>query len=405
MKNVLIIAAYCFLDGEMGFSRYTYIAEQLSQKGCNVTLVTSQFRHYDKSHRPMEYIKKSETFEVVLLHECGYKKNIDVKRIISHKQLAKSLRKYLSNKKGVFDIVYVGIPVPETGIVAAEFAKKEKIPFVIDVMDIWPEAMKMVFDYPFISDLIFLPLKNRVEKVYASADVIFGVSQTYVDRALSSNEKAKYSEAIYIGTELKYFDELASENVNKISKKQDEFWIVYIGTLGHSYDIKTLIKSMNIVKEQFMYKNLKLLILGDGPLKKEYQNFADDLKVPAIFTGFLSYPMMIGYLMNSDVAVNSIKKNAAQSIVTKVGDYMAAGLPILNGSNNLEFKNMVTEKNIGLNYISEDEESLAKAIKYLYDDSNKRNEMRINSRKLSEEKFDRKKTYESIYRVILNLES
>ncbi|MFR6162345.1 MAG: hypothetical protein ACLUJR_04505 [Mediterraneibacter gnavus] len=35
-----------------------------------------------------------------------------------------------------------------------------------DVNDLWPEAMRMVFDIPIVSDLLFYPLKG-CRKVYS----------------------------------------------------------------------------------------------------------------------------------------------------------------------------------------------------------------------------------------------
>lgn len=405
MKNVLLIAAYCFLEGEIGFNRYYYIAEQLSKRGCNVTLITSEFRHYDKTHREKEYIKISTTFEVILLKENGYEKNVGIQRIISHKQFASNLKKYLLCSEHNFDVIYVGIPIPEAGKVAGEYAKAKDIPFIIDVMDIWPEAMRTAIDYPVISDLLFFPLKRRINKVYSLANVIFGVSQTYVDRAVSVNKKAEYSEAIFIGTELKHFDELASnlKNDTMLKKEENDFWVTYIGTLGHSYDIKTLIKSISLLYDDNKLYNVKLLILGDGPLRTEFEIYAKELRIEVVFTGFLEYPLMIAYLKKSDIAINSIKKNAAQSIVTKVGDYMAAGLPILNGGNNIEFRNMVEEYKIGINYDSENPVSLKNAIYEIYNSKELRGEMARNSRLLAEEKFDRGKTYLSIYDEIMKI--
>lgn len=401
MRRVLVVAAYSQLPGEVGFSRYYYIAEQLAQRGCDVTFVTSKFRHYDKTHRTTFLPRVSDTLKVVLLDELGYKKNIGLKRIISHKHLAFNLKQFLNKNKKAFDVVYVGIPVPELGIVAAKYAKNACVPFVIDVMDIWPEAMKMVFNYPILSDILFYSLKQRINKVYSAADIVFGVSQTYVDRAMSVNKKATHAEAVFIGTDLFYFDQLASQNIDGVEKLEGEFWITYIGTLGHSYDIKTLIYAVDLLRKKYELSDIKLMVLGDGPLRKEFESLANQLQINVEFTGFLDYSTMIRYLKRSDVAVNSIRKNAAQSIVTKVGDYMAAGLPILNGSMNAEFVSMVDTNGIGINYKPEQPESLACAIYELYSNIDLRKQMGLNSRRLAEDKFDRGKSYQAIYKAVL----
>ena len=47
---------------------------------------------------------------------------------------------------------------------------------------------------------------------------------------------------------------------------------------------------------------------------------------------------MAAYLAKSDILVNSFVKKAPQSIVTKIGDYLAAGKPMINTCMSPEFR-------------------------------------------------------------------
>lgn len=58
---------------------------------------------------------------------------------------------------------------------------------------------------------------------------------------------------------------------------------------------------------------------------------------------------MVGLLCSCDIAVNPIKKGSAGSIINKVGDYAAAGIPVVNTQENLEYKNILEEYNAGIN--------------------------------------------------------
>ena len=73
-------------------------------------------------------------------------------------------------------MIYCEIPPNDVALVAAKYAKKKNIPFVADINDLWPEAMRMVVDIPVISDILFYPLKRDAEKVYASVSGIVGTS-------------------------------------------------------------------------------------------------------------------------------------------------------------------------------------------------------------------------------------
>ncbi|MFR3092867.1 MAG: aminotransferase class I/II-fold pyridoxal phosphate-dependent enzyme, partial [Eggerthella lenta] len=68
------------------------------------------------------------------------------------------------------------------------------------------------------------------------------------------------------------------------------------------------------------------------------------------------------YLCASDITVNSLVKSAAQSIVTKIGDYLASGNPMINTGSSPEFRAKVTADGFGANVEAEDAQALADAI-------------------------------------------
>ena len=75
---------------------------------------------------------------------------------------------------------------------------------------------------------------------------------------------------------------------------------------------------------------VRVKVLGDGPDREKLQALAAELDAPADFLGYQDYEHMAAYLCASDIVVNSLVKSAAQSIVTKIGDYLASGKPMIN---------------------------------------------------------------------------
>ena len=139
--------------------------------------------------------------------------------------------------------------------------------------------------------------------------------------------------------------------------------------------------------------------MGDGPLKEMFELEAEKLNVRCDFTGRLPYEKMVQELRNCDIAVNPIMKNAAQSIINKVGDYASAGLPVINTQECLEYRTLVKDCELGINCIN-DPKDIADKIEILINDTKLRKKMGKNNRKLAEEKFDRKITYIDIVNVI-----
>ena len=398
MKDVLIIAHFTRLPSKSGKSRFNYIAERVDKRNTTVEIVTTNFSHGTKTHRSVSNEEMNcIDYKLTMLYEPGYTKNISFKRLYSHYILGKNLEKYLKSRKKP-DVIYCAVPSLDVAKVAAKYAEGNNIRFIIDIQDLWPEAFKMVFNVPLISDILFYPMKRQANYIYKTADEIVAVSQTYVDRALKNNKKCKSGNSVYLGTDLNNFDNLAKYN-KFMDKPKDEIWLAYIGTLGHSYDLITVIDALKILKGEGI-KNIKFIVMGDGPLKSKFEMYAKEKGISAQFTGKLNYEKMAGILSVCDIAINPIRKGSAGSIINKVGDYAAAGLPVINTQECKEYRDLITKYNAGFNCICENPEDIGKKLVTLIRNKNLREIMGKNNRKMAQEKFDRQRTYEKIFELL-----
>ena len=139
--KVAIIACALALPGEKGYTRFAYLANYLQSRGYVVDLYTSTFNHWEKAQRrpdEVKKIKKTVDYGIRLIPEPGYKKNIDVRRIVSHRILAKNAIKVLE-KNSVdrkYDLLYAIIP--DNGLAASitRYGNDNNIPVIIDVEDL-----------------------------------------------------------------------------------------------------------------------------------------------------------------------------------------------------------------------------------------------------------------------------
>lgn len=395
--KILMIANFVSFPFEGGNSRFTYILNMLDNKKNQLELVTSNFRHSTKSKReysPEELSKVS--YKITLLDEPGYKKNVSIKRFYSHKILSINLKKYLK-KIDKPDLIYCAIPSIDVAYESITFSKKNGIRFIIDIQDLWPEAFKMALNIPIISNVIFYSMKRKVDFIYSNADEIVAVSKTYVKRALSVNKKLVKGLSVFLGTDLNYFDKCQKNN--KVVYKDNIIRIAYIGTLGTSYDIKLIIDSIKILYSKGI-KNIKFVIMGDGPLKESFELYAKQSEIDYEFTGRLDYEKMVGLLSSCDICVNPIVGSSVASIINKVGDYAASGLPVINTQNSEEYKNLIIQYNAGYNCKNGDSKDIADKIETLVNDEKLRKKFGKGNRKLAEEKFDREKNYKKIIELI-----
>ncbi len=397
-KKLVVIANFTKLPWENGNSRFPYIINKIDKEKFDVEFITSSFSHEKKVQRePLKEDNKLD-YKITLINEPGYRKNVSLKRFYSHSTFAKNVKRYLEKIEKP-DIVYCAVPSLDVAKVSAIYAKKNNIRFIIDIQDLWPEAFKMVFNVPLISNIIFFPMFKTANKIYSLADDIVAVSNTYADRAGKYNKKYKNKLSVFLGTDLEYFDECKKEN--EIIYHDNVFRIAYIGTLGHSYNIKCVIDSIKILKEK-QINNILFVVMGSGPLKYEFEKYAKEQGINAEFTGRLNYQEMVGKLCSCDIAVNPIAKGAAQSIINKVGDYASASLPVISTQECVEYRKLVEDYMIGYNIENQDVNDLADKIEMLYKDKDLRERLGANNRKLAEEKFDRKKTYIEIKNLIEN---
>jgi len=398
-KDVLIVAPFTQLPGEAGNGRFHYIAQKLDKEKLDVELVTTDFSHRKKAHRNVstEALALAD-YHVTSIHEPGYKRNISVQRYFSHNIMGRNLREYLKDRRKP-DVIYCAVPPPSIAKVVARYAKRNNIPFIIDIQDIWPDAYKMFFAKPIISDVLFYPVKRTADYVYAAADQIVAVSQTYADRALMINKKCDEAKVVFLGTELETFDEMAIEYAVDTSDKT-ELWLAYVGTLSHSYDIPCVVDALSILKAKNV-TNIKFVVIGDGPLRSRFEQYAADKDVWVEFTGRLDYGEMVGLLSACDIAVNPIVRSSGGSIINKHGDYAAAGLPVLNTQESPEYRALVDGWKLGFNCKNGDAIDLAEKMLVLARDETLRKRCGANNRKLAEEKFDRSTTYSQILDVIM----
>jgi len=388
-KDVMLIVNYWHFEQEKASSRYRTFANILCEK-YDLEVVTSTFCHLTKKQREVQTLSLDKLpYKMTLQYEKGYKKNIGFDRISSYKQFGKNVKKYLETRKKP-DLIIVSVPSLRVADEVTKYANKNNIPVIVDIQDLWPEAFKMALSIPIISDILFYPMKKQADRIYSRADKIMAVSDTYVVRGLKCNKKDSKGLSIYIGSDSELIKQKTA-NI-EIDKPNNEFWIGYVGALGHSYDIESVIKAIKILNNEGI-ENIKFLVMGEGVLKEHFKQVAIENEVNVDFTGLLEYGTMMKTLMACDVAVNPIIGKSVSSIINKVADYSAAGVPVINTQNSLEYRKLLEDNNAGLSVENGNIFALAEAIKALYTDDLLRKTMSENSTKMYDKYFDRQKSY------------
>lgn len=395
-KSVLIISNFCDYGNDQFNDRFNYIAHLLAQEGIQTELLTSSFSHRNKKQR--EKAVTSRQYQCNLLFEPGYKRNISLRRFWSHYVWGKNVAKYLRTIREP-DVIYCAVPSLTAAREAAKYCNKRGIRFAVDVQDLWPEAFKMVLNIPLISQVLFFPFQKYADSIYRKADEIFAVSETYAERVRAVNQKQAKEYVAYIGTDLREFDRGAKMPQSLLKKSDDELWLTYCGTLANSYDMKCAIDAVNIANQDSR-QPIKLVVMGDGPLMNEFEQYAKQVSADAVFLGRVPYEIMCAILAQSDFTINPIVKGSAASIINKHADYAASGLPVINTQDSKEYIALVEQYQMGFNCAPGDSAAVAQKLVELASDEQQRVRMGKNARRCAQERFDRAHTYQKIKEVL-----
>ncbi len=432
-------------DETRGYTRFRFLSELLVREGFDVDLYTSSFQHWEKAQRDLtRACYRDLPYRVRFIEEPGYKRNLDLARIRSHHIAAKNLRHMFEEEFAAaastnaanaepaaasaphpapaasaphptpaasapraYSLIYAEIPPNDVARVCAEVAHAHGIPFVADINDLWPEAMRMAIDIPVLSDIAFYPFARDAKKTYRLLSAAVGTSDEYAARPLRDRTEPCPTRTVYVGNDLATFDAGVAAHEHEIDKPLGELWVIYTGTLGASYDIATLIDAAAVIRDMpalaAPFRSVRVKILGDGPDRTRLEQRAVEKRAPVDFLGYTPYDLMAAYLAKADITVNSLVASAPQSIVTKIGDYLAAGKPLINTGSSPEFRAKVENDGFGINIPAEDAAELAAAICELAGKPELRERMGRRARTIAEQQFDQPKAYLAIVDLIRSL--
>lgn len=130
-------------------------------------------------------------------------------------------------------------------------------------------------DYPL---LVSLPLYHLLKLAYKNADLLIAPSQAVTfDMQKYLGVESKKIQRIYNPTVTSDIFEKATKNPNHEWFQKKYPIILSVGRLKPQKDFKTLLKAFAKVKPKF--KQVKLVILGEGPQRKKLESLAIKLKI------------------------------------------------------------------------------------------------------------------------------
>ena len=364
--------------------RTSLIASEMLRRGHEVTWFTSTFDHYEKSYhaRSDKKISINENYTMELKYCGGYKKNLSLARVLHHWRLSRKLKKYLV-KNNDFDLIICSYPPIEAAYEAVKFAKKYKIPIILDVRDKWPDTFVEYFPRKFswLIKMLTFDMRRKAKFCFSKANQLTSISKYMSDWVLSKVNSNKTSCPVYyLGTSLdKYSPDTFSNKMINVCEEKEGLVCSWVGKGLSSFDWDVLFEAIGLVE-----MNINLNITGKGLLYDALEKKHKSDK--ANFLGILDEYHVAELLCSSDVLLLHISSSlSVPSMCNKFFDYLWAEKPLLVSVHG-EMADLIRSEELGYVFEHGNAEDLAQGLRYL---SNKdvRDRISKNVKRVYAEKF------------------
>jgi len=368
------------------------MCEELSKRGHNITWFATTFDHFTKEqlYDKDTVIDIKSNYKMNLIWAPKYKRNISIARIINHKWLAMRFSK-ISKEMEKPDLIYASFPTIDYAEAAMKYGKKNNVPVIIDVRDLWPDifshnltGVKKIVAMPYIK-LMDYKTKKIMRKAYA----INGITPQIVEWGLnkanrSITEKDRYFYIGYKGNK-ELNKEIDIQNFDKSS-----FNLCFFGTLNNQFKFDKIVKIAELIQKY----NINIYVCGKGD---EYDKlYKESLKLTNLkMLGWLNKEELQYVLSNSKIGMAPYKPtfDFQMSVSNKFAEYLSYGLPVILTSSGY-MGELLEENECGIN--SNNEEEIVKFIIETMENTDLYDIMSKNAQKLYEENFVAEKIYSDL---------
>jgi glycosyltransferase involved in cell wall biosynthesis len=364
-----ILALTRYFPPDIGTASHLFfeLCESLVQRGHQVTAVTSMPR-YNLQEIPPQYrgrlFLREQLHGINVLRMAGFPIPSEEWRRKAE-QILIALPLYLC---GLYaerpDLVVVYSPPLPLGLTAYYLSRKWRIPFIVNVQDLFPQCLA---DYGYSPRVVNF-FGKMADFVYRRARFITVHSQGNREVILRDSGAAADKVRVldnWVDTGL--IHPLPRHNAFSAQHRLDDRFVVsFAGSIGVPQGLEVAVEAAHILRN---HEDILFLMVGDGIRKPQLLDRAQELGLPNV--KFLpmqpreTYPWV---LAASDVCLVTLIKEISTPVVpSKILSTMAAGRPVLASLPLTgDAPRLIAAADCGLSVAPENPQALADAILQLH---------------------------------------
>ena len=396
IMNILIVSQHFYPDS----FRVNEIATELVRRGNKVTVLTSlpdyETGKVPKACRGIKNRKiKYNGADIIRTFSFSRRSGV-LFRALNYVSFCLSSTFKARHLKERFDlaICYQTSPVLMANAARAA-ANKQKIPFLIYCLDLWPECLKAwgVGE----GNPLFKLLHSYSKKIYNRTDAIAVSSKPFTDYLCDVNGVER-SKICYIPQH--------SEDMNLPPKKSSDgvLHLSFGGNIGSVQNIDCIVKAVAELKG---LNGFIVDIYGDGSELENCKKLAEELQIQnkIIFHGRISRDRLWEEYKNTDAFLLTLKSEGLIGLTApaKLQEYMSGNRPIIAAIGGAA-EEIISSAECGVCVPSDDYKALANAISDFVLNSADYNKFAENGRKYFEENFTLDKFMLSFERFLKGFE-
>ncbi len=337
---------YATTPGTGPMLRHYCFAECLQKKGIETTVFAANELHQtggrvDTHGKP--YLRtEEEGVPFVFVRTSPYEGNglSRVKNMLSFFFGLLRIAKGYARKYGKPDVIMGSSAHPLTAIAGILAARRFRVPAIVEVRDLWPEAI-FSFGKVKMNSPVGRLLSAGERWMYVHADAVVFTKEGDVDHIkemgwdTEHGGKIDLDKCFYVnnGVKLRDYDRSIREDVVADPDLEDQsFRVVYTGTIRPVNNVGNLLDAAKLLREQ---KDIRFLIYGGGSELERMQRRVEDEKIGnVVLKGFVE-KKYIPYILSRS-SVNILNYSQSQynwsrgNSSNKLFEYMASGKPIIS---------------------------------------------------------------------------